>query len=165
MYTVVVSASGRADDKALLWLKAVEVEGAKVEDFKDAGKRFARLDRKLSVALIKLGSGELSRRMHLASTEALKENRLIRGRELLFIICSYFATGAQAELMFSLNDLQKVTLKGDAIEVFQSTWVNVLSGLKKIPDEEILNYLYYEQVKKVKGLSEDAAHYDRQVEG
>ena len=41
----------------------------------------------------------------------------------------------------------------------------VLRSLSKPVDEEILEYLYYDQVKGMKMLSEDIAHYNRLEEG
>ncbi len=67
--------------------------------------------------------------------------------------------------MFSLNDLQKVTLRGDNIEGFHNSWVIVLSGLSKAPDLDALEYCYFQQVQGSRPLSEDTAYYNREEEG
>ena len=159
--STLVSASGRTDSKALTWAREVELEGKTVQDFRDSGRRFARLDRKLANALMAIASGELGRRMTQASDDALKEGRVINGRELLFLIVRYFSTGRHAEIVFTLMDLQRVTLKGDNIEAFQSAWTEVLGSLKREPDVEVLEHFYKEQVLKFKPLQEDIAHYMR----
>ena len=150
MFSVLVSASGRTDSKALKWAREVEADGKSIEDFRDSGRRFARLDRKLATSLMSLASGELGRRMTQASDDALKEGRVVRGRELLFTTVRYFSTGCHAEIVFTLMDLQRVTLKGDNIEAFQSAWTEVLGSLKREPDVEVLEHIYKEQVLKFK---------------
>ena len=77
----------------------------------------------------------------------------------------YYATGKSAEVLFSLNDLQKVTLRGDNIEGFQNSWVMVLSGLYKNLDLDVFEYCYFQQVKDFRPLLEDIAHYNREEEG
>ncbi len=64
-----------------------------------------------------------------------------------------------------MNDLQKVTLRGDNIEGFQHSWVMVLSGLSETRDLDVLEYCYFQQVKGFRPLSEDTAHYNREEEG
>ena len=76
----------------------------------------------------------------------------------------YYATGKNAEVLIDLNDLQKVTLRGDSIEGLQASWAMVLSGLSKVPDLDVLDYCYSEQVKGFRPLSEDIAHYSREEE-
>ena len=77
----------------------------------------------------------------------------------------HYATGKHAEVLFSLNDLQKVTLRGDNIEGFQHSWVMVLSGLSETRDLDVLEYCYFQQVKGFRPLSEDIAHYNREEAG
>ena len=70
-----------------------------------------------------------------------------------------------AEVLFNLNDLQKINLRGDNIEGFQNSWVMVLSGLSKTPDLDVLEHSYFQQVKGFRSQSEDIAHYNREEEG
>ena len=84
---------------------------------------------------------------------------------MLCIVFRYYAASNNCEVLFSLSDLQKVTLRGDNIEGFQHSWVMVLSGLSKVPDLDVLEYCYFQQVKGFKPLSEDIAHYNREEEG
>ena len=159
------AASGRSDDDTLAWIRECEKADAKIEDFQKCNRRFATLDRKLASALSKTATGELGRLLTQASEDALSEDRSIRGRELLFIILRYYATGKTAEVMFSLNDLQMVKAKQDQLESFHNTWIMVLKALPKRPDDEILEFLYYQQIKGMKVLAEDIFHYNRQETG
>ncbi|MDP7544528.1 MAG: hypothetical protein QGG31_02035, partial [Anaerolineales bacterium] len=165
VYQNVNAASGRHDDKALEWIRECERIGSLPEEFKTCHRRFATLDRKLAAALSKCATGELGRLLIQLSEDALNENRSVRGRELLRTIIHYYSTGKTAEVVFSLNDLQSVKAKPDQLENFHNTWIMVLKCLTKRPDDEILEYLYYQQVKGMKALSEDIHHYNRQEVG
>ena len=81
------------------------------------------------------------------------------------VLLSVLCNGQNAQILFSLNDLQKVTLRGDSIEGLHNSWVMVLSGLSKAPDLDVLEYCYFQQVKGFRPLSEDIAHYNREEEG
>ena len=158
VYQNVNSASGRPDDRTISWIRAVERPDAQPSDFLDSGKRFLTLDRKLGAALSKIATGELGRILTQAGEDAMQFNdRVARGRELLCIIFQYYSTGKGPDVVYNLNDLQAIRLKGDAIENFQNTWIMVISGLKKKPDPEVLEFVYFRQVKHFKPISEDIA--------
>ena len=66
---------------------------------------------------------------------------------LLRLIIRYYQTNRTADAVYNLTDLQKVRIVKGNIEGFQSTWVMVLSGMRKSPDEDVLELLYYERVE------------------
>ncbi len=80
---------------------------------------------------------------------------------LLAIVFRYYAAGSSAQVLYDLNHLQKLTLKGDNLESFQNTWTMVLSELSKPLDTELLQTLYFRELLYVKPLAEDIAHYKR----
>ncbi len=90
-----MQASGREDDRVILWIREVETKGAKPEDFAEKTKEFLTLDPKVAASLTKLAQGELGRQITQRNDEALyKECRMARGRELL---CIVFGTTQQAK--------------------------------------------------------------------
>ena len=119
-YQNVNSASGRADDKTVAWLRATDDHLKCSDDFRDSQKRFARLDRLLASAVTKIAHGELGRQITQKNEDALKEGRMARGRELLWLVLDYYRTGTTADSMFSLNDLQAVKCQNDKLEQFQN---------------------------------------------
>ena len=157
--------SARPDDKALEWARTVEDENLSEESFFKVPKKFATLSRKLSSQLQRIATGELGRQITQKVEDCLKQGKSAPGLVLLRMILKYYSSGRHAEAVFNLNDLQKVTIKGGNLEGFQNTWNMVLKGMRKPPDEETLEFLYYEQVKYWRGISEDIAHYDRLEEG
>ncbi|MCP4240798.1 MAG: hypothetical protein GY772_09590, partial [bacterium] len=157
-----VAAAGRPDEKVIAWAREVEDDTKPPEHFATSGKRFATLDRKFGAGLSRVATGELGRKIiHMQDQAMQNENRVIKGREILRVIVRYYATGKNAEVMFSLNDLQKVTLRGDNIENFQNSWEMVLDRLPRRPDPDILLHCYHQQVKGFRPISEDIAHFNR----
>ena len=119
------------------------------------------LERKLAAALTRVAHGEPGRQLTVASSVALSEGNIARGRALLAMVFKYYAAGSNAELMYDVNHLQETHLRGDSIEAFQSSWTMVLRELKRDPDPEILQFLYFRQAQFFKPLAEDVAHYKR----
>ncbi len=76
-------------------------------------------DRKLAAALTKISEGEIGRQLTLASTTAVSDNTVQRGRVLLAIVFRYYAAGSSAQVLYDLDHLQKLTLKGEHRESFQ----------------------------------------------
>ena len=77
------------------------------------------------------------------------------------MVFRYYASGNSAQVLYDLNHLQHLTMKGDQLESFHNTWNLVISELSEPPDPKILQHLYYEQIKNFKPLQEDIAHYKR----
>jgi hypothetical protein len=112
--------------------------------------------------------GQLGRRLTHFSNHCLEtEDRTPKGRELWYIITKYFSTGHTAEAMFSLADLQNVTLANPKeatiaqLESFLISWNAVCDALFVIPDYDTRLHLFYEQVKHCRLLAEDISHFDR----
>ena len=71
MYQIVLQASGREGDDVLSWIREVETQGAKPEDFAEKTKEFATLDRTIAASLARLATGELGREITQKNDEAL----------------------------------------------------------------------------------------------
>jgi hypothetical protein len=115
----------------------------------------------LAAALTKISEGEIGRQVALASTTALNNNTVQRGRVLLAIVFRYYAVENSAHVLYDLSRLQKLTLRGDNLESLQNTWTMVLSELSKPLDPDLLQALYVRHLQYFKPLAEDIAHYRR----
>ena len=73
-FHAVIDAAGRHDDECLPWIK--EVETLKPEDLENPGDGWLCLDRKLASALMKIASGEMGKKMTLASSAAVSSGIL-----------------------------------------------------------------------------------------
>ena len=81
-------------------------------------------------------------------TEAQKEDRSLRGRQIAFMIYDYFrVTGAQ-DTVLDYADLFSATLHVDNIQDFDTRWDEVLLSMSKIPSDEILESLYKLRIRE-----------------
>ena len=70
------------------------------------------LDRKLAAAISKTSHGELGRSLTLTSNASLNRGQSARGRVLLQIVFSHYSSGKNAELMYDINHIRKIVMKG-----------------------------------------------------
>ena len=112
----------------------------------------------MAAALQKIATGELGRCITQKAEDCLKNGKSVPGLILFRLIVKYYATGRHVETVFNLNDLQKVVIKGGKFEGFQNTWDMVLKGMRKSPDDDVLEFIYYKAVKNWRGIAEDIAH-------
>ena len=155
----IVSAAGRHDDSALEWVMKVETHEA--VDLETPGDGWVTLDRKLAAALAKTSHGELGRQLNLTGNAALSRGQVARDRVLLALVFEYYSAGKNAIVMFDINHIQRITLKGDSLESLQSAWTMVMSELGTAPDPAILQYCYFRQLQNYKPLADDTAYYKR----
>ena len=64
-----------------------------------------------------------------------------------------------------LQDLFGVHLKGDNLKTFISNWDQALASIQKVPEESVLETLFYNQAKNCKAIAHDLNEYHRAEEG
>ena len=92
--------------------------------------------------------GNLGHRGTQLVGDNIKIGRSIPSLVLLRMISHYFAAGTKNEHAYALNDLQRVKITNGNIEVMQSVWIMVLSGMRSQPRRESLEEMYFDIVKK-----------------
>ena len=117
-----VEASGRKDETPIIqWIQCTEVEGTRHEDFEESGDGFETLDRKLAAALIRVIKGELGRKVHLESQKMHLRGKVLKGRQVYWMILSTFRTNPNMGVVYGVRDISKVQWLGDEkLETFQS---------------------------------------------
>ena len=65
------------------------------------------------------------------------------------MICKYYLTNKTYDLVYDITDLYKIRMKGNTAEGFQNTWIQVLTGMRRQPDPEVLELLYFQCVEHV----------------
>ena len=159
----VTAASGRGEE-AFRWVQEVESKKSGFDDFAESGAGFDSLDAKLASCLAKLTHGELGRRITLKMETAAKSGQMIRGRQILWMVYQHFRLNQSYGSLYQVSDLMAVRMKGDSLESFVNTWDSVIAGMHKEPEPEIVENLFYQQIKGHAALREDIAHYDRSPE-
>ena len=113
---VVCGAANLIDDAPVRkWIVEAMKEGATLKKMAKCPPEFARLDRKLGVALDKVITGDLSRRIEVEETRLLnsEEANLLRGRQKLWMMLQSFRTDANMARCFPIHDLCSVKRRGD----------------------------------------------------
>ena len=159
-----VRAASSKPDKAFDWINEVWKEGQTVEKLKDP-KGFVTLDAKVLSALSSIASGEFARKVDTFKEKESLEGRPVRGRQVLLMVHEYFSTNIKHGATYSLADLFNVKLKGENLRTFMTNWETVTTGVSHMPDDSILETLFYQQVKGCKAIAHDIQEYERAEEG
>jgi hypothetical protein len=136
----------------------------------ETATKFETLDAKLSAALSEICRGELGRKITLKTEEEAKSTRLIRGRQILWMVYEDYRLNEEAGALHEITDLMKVTLRKDQNKIehlsrFLLNWETILAGMKEPPPETTLQVLLYEQIRYLPFLSNDIAIFDRAAIG
>ena len=83
--------------------------------------------------------------MHEAMAQ--QDNRLLKERQILFLICHNFKISGHAKLLLTFNDLLRVQLKNDNVQGFYTKWDGVLLSMTQVPDEDLLENMYKKQLR------------------
>ena len=161
----VVAASGRPV-RCLQWL--MQLEAANDMSTLASSGKFTTLDVKLASAITLLANDksphvkELARRIALESDNEAAGGRLIRGRQLLWMVYRYNATDEDLGALYDFNDLNSVTFTKDKeITQFITNWDMVLAALNEPVADRIKEQTFLRELRKSSAMREDIAHYDR----
>jgi hypothetical protein len=131
----------------------------------DSGE-FGTLDIKLAAALTKVATGEIGRKVTLAVETEAKRGRMLKGRQILWMVHDYHKYDEEIGALYDYQDLLSVRLKNDScLESFMNSWDSVLAGMRVTPAEELLEVLFLAQLRHSQMLKEELAHYDRSKKG
>ena len=141
-----IVAASTNPDSAFAWIGEVWKEGQTIEALRKVAP-FATLDAKLLSALTNIITGDFARKVDTFKETEANEGRIVRGRQVLFMLHDHFSTNMKHGSTYALQDLFSVHLKGENLKTFISNWDQVLAGIVKVPEESVLETLFYNQVK------------------
>ena len=105
--------------------------------------KFEVLDARIASALNKvIHNSHFKRRVSLEEQKAQKEERVLRGRQIAYLICEYFRVTGANDSVENYADLCTIGLRSDDIQEFDSKWDGILLSMTKIPPDDILEGLY-----------------------
>ena len=128
-------------------------------------KGFATLDAKLLASLTNCAEGDLGRQIATFKELRAREEKPVKGRHLLLRFHEYFATSIRHGAMYGLEDHMLVKMVNDDLKGFINKCDSVLAGMKKEPENNVLEAYFHLAVKRFKPLEHDLALYDRAAEG
>ena len=147
------------DDLEIGWLN--ECYKKTFDELANAGSsRFKRLDMVLSkcMATIIHKSGEsLSDDVFLADREASDANRVLGGRQMVWMVLDFHKTHSSMIEQYSYEDLKSVPWLGDSrIKEFYDRYRLVKNAvLEQLPNEKAQIRMFYEKIKTSKVLQID----------
>ena len=84
----------------------------------------------------------------LEEMKAHKEDRFLRGRQIVFLIYEYFRVTGANESVESYADLFTKVLRNDDIQEFDTKWDEILLSMTQIPSDDIVENLYKLRIRE-----------------
>ena len=106
-------------------------------------------------------TGELGRRFTQLMEDCMRLGRTVPGLVALRHICNWYKSGDKEHSLFEYKHLEQCVISNGNLELFQSYWIMVNTGLKNPLSQEQLEEIYFDKIKNFVGLKEDIAHYQR----
>ena len=149
-----IAAASAKPDEARTWVGKVYRDSQTIDALDDSDG-FATLDAKLLASLTNCAEGDLGRQIATFKELRAREDK----------IHEYFATSIKHGAIYGLEDLMSVKMVNDDLKGFINKWDSVLAGMKKEPENSVLEAYFRLAVKRFKPLEHDLALYDRAADG
>ena len=154
----------------MLWIKEVEMVDS-VDDLRSSSSirgismpNFDVFDARIASALNKIiHNSHFKRRVSLEEQKAQKQDRLVRGRQIAYLIYEYFRVTGANESVENYADLFTISLRNDDIQEFDSKWDGILPSMTKIPPDDILEGLYKLRTRESEKLKTVLELYDLEI--
>ena len=159
-----VMAASVDPDRAFEWISETWTEGRTINQLRSVGD-FATLDAKLLSAVTNILTGDFARKVDTYKETEAAQGRYVRGRQVLFMLHEFLSTNIKHGATYALQDLFSVKLKGENLRAFIANWDQVIAGIKNVPDETVLETLFFNQVKNNRSIAHDLQEYHRAEEG
>ena len=107
------------------------------------------LDARIASALNKIMQNSyFKKKVSLEEQKAQKEDRFLRGRQIVNMICDYFRVTGVHETVLGYADLFTITFRNDDVQDFGTRWDEISLSMTKIPPDDILVSLYKWRVRE-----------------
>ena len=147
-----VSAASAKPDDARKWIGKVFQEDQKIDSLAEL-EGFPTLDAKLLSSLTNCAEGDLGRQIATFKELQARENKPVKGRQVLLKFHEYFATSIKHGAIYDLEDLLSVRLVNDDLKSFISKWDSVLAGMKKEPEQSVMEAYFHMAIKNFRPLN------------
>ena len=132
--------------EAMQWIKEVEMVDS-VDDLKSSSSfrcismpNFEVLDARIASALNRIiHNSHFKRRISLEEQKAQKQDRFLRGWQIVYLIYDYFRVTGADDSVETYADLFTIVLRNDDIQEFDSKSDGILLSMTKIPPDDILS--------------------------
>ena len=122
------------------------------------------LDAKIASALNKtIKNSHFKKKVSLEEQKAQKVDRLLRGRQIAYMIHHYFRVTGAHDTVLEYADLYSVTLHDDNVQDFDTRWDEVLLSMSNIPSDDILESQYKLRIRESVQLKTVLGLYDMEI--
>ena len=165
-----VAASGRWDEEEMGWFMETERAYSTFESLADSGEeRFKSLDLKLAAALgpvVRKASNSFTLGIDLKEKIAAQKNRVLKGRQIVWLMYKHFQTNPNMGIVYSITDLSNLDWMGDPrMQSFLYVWYVMVNGMKEAISETTLRDLLLTKMEKSSELQHDLNFYYRMPDG
>ena len=156
--------------EAMHWIKEVELFDS-VDDLKSSSSvrgiqmpSFEVLDARIASALNKIiHNSHFKRRISLEEQKAQQQDRLLRGRQIAYLIYENFRVTGANDSVENYADLFTIGLRNDDIQNFDSKGDGILLSMTKIPPDDTLEGLYKLRIRESEKLKTVLELYDLEI--
>ena len=149
-----------------MWFLKVGSSGTTFDRLAECPKKYATLDRKLRTALCKITQGELGRSIDVKEQRALRDGKMLKGRQVLWMMYDHFRTDENMARCFTIQDLCGIQFPGDnKLEQLRNTWEDKITNQAEPQTNEQLAGILYLLLKQSNKLKDDMAKYRRYPRG
>ena len=151
-----LSACSSSPSEAMLWINEVEMVDS-VDDLKSSRSiqvythfpNFEMLDARNASALNKIiQNSYFKKKVSLEEQKAQKEDRILRRRQIAYMIDDYFRVTGAHDTVLDCADLFSVTLHDDNIQEFDTRWDEILLSMTKSQPNDVPESLYKLRIRE-----------------
>ena len=148
--------------KAWEWINQVEREGQTFDGLEDPTTQFISLDQKLCTAFNHILTGNLASDIFNRTEAMSKENRMISGRQIYFVVLSHLEYDRLHGFTYNILSIQQLHYEGDGkLEHFVRKYESIINGLSTPIAEDILRLQLFDKIKNSQILAHDIAWFRR----
>ena len=156
--------------EATQWTKEVELVDS-VDDIKSSCSirgiqmpNLEVLDARIASALNRIfHNSHFKSRISLEEQKAQKQDRLLRVRQIAYLIYEYFRVTGDNDSVENHAHLFTIGLRNDAIQGFDLSWDGILLSMTKIPPDDILESLYKLRIRVSEKLKTVLELYNMEI--
>ena len=125
---------------------------------------FEVLDARIASALNRIiHISHFRRRISLEERKGQKQDRFLRGRQIVYLIYEYFWVTGANDSVENYTDLFTISLRNDDFQEFDSKWDGILLSMTKTPPDDILEGLYKLRIRNSEKLKTVLELYDLEI--
>ena len=93
--------------------------------------------------------------------ESASKGEFLKGRQILLLLYQHYKISEVDGQMLDFQDLLAVHMVGEELRRFMNDWEMTVTGMRKLPEEDVLETLFRRQIQRHPGFREHMAYYER----